>query len=160
MNCKHLCVSDLVRLIVLILFVSGLSLMEAQAQRQYGDIGIGAQVGQPTGLTVKIYRPTTSIDFLAAWDWDDFFFLNVHGIFDHSLNDKHTIHFFYGPGGFVGLRDREGIDDEVELGLSGSFGIDFLIDRLEIFAQATPRLALVKATNFDMGGGVGIRIYL
>lgn len=130
------------------------------AQRASGDVGLGVHIGQPTGLTLKVYNPGTSVDFLAAWDLDDFFFLNVHAIYDTHLNDENTIHFFYGPGGYVGIRDRgRELDDEVELGVSGSFGFDFLIDKFEIFLQATPRLSLVQTTNFDMGGGVGFRLY-
>ena len=129
------------------------------AQRQFGDVGIGVQIGQPTGLTIKVYKERASLDFLAAWDWDDFFFFNIHSIYDEHLNDQQTVHFFYGPGGFIGIRERPGNDD-VELGVSGSIGIDFLIEKFEIYIQATPRLALVKSTDFEMGGGVGFRIYL
>lgn len=130
------------------------------AQRQAGDVGIGVHLGQPTGLTVKAYSPGTSVDFLAAWDLDDFFFLNIHALYDTPLNTAHTVHFYYGPGGFIGIRDRgREVDDDVELGVSGSFGIDFMIEKFEIFFQATPRLSLVQTTNFDMGGGAGFRVY-
>ncbi len=128
------------------------------AQRVNGEVGIGAQVGQPTGVTLKIFRERASLDFLAAYNWDDFFFLNVHSIYDVHLNDRNTSHFFYGPGGFIGVRDRRG-NDQVELGVSASFGLDFIFDKIEIFVQATPRLALSPGTEFDMGGGAGLRIY-
>ncbi|HLF63624.1 MAG TPA: hypothetical protein VI603_07720 [Saprospiraceae bacterium] len=130
-------------------------------QRMPGDVGIGVHIGQPTGLTLKAYSPGTSLDILAAWDLDDFFFLNLHAIYDAQLNDENTVHFFYGPGGYIGIRDRGSeLDDDIELGVSGAFGLDFLIQKFEIFLQATPRLSLVQTTNFDMGGGVGFRIYL
>lgn len=74
-----------------------ISSTEGTAQRAAGDVGLGIQVEQPTGLSLKIYNPGTSTDFLAAWDWDNFFFLNIHAIFDTHLNDEQTIHFFYGP---------------------------------------------------------------
>jgi hypothetical protein len=142
-----------------IIVLLGIGLSTMNAQREYGDVGIGVQFGQPTGLTLKVYRPNASLDLLAAWDWDDFFFLNIHSIYDVHLNDQNTVHFFYGPGVFIGLRERSEINDEVELGVSGSLGLDFLIQKFEIFLQATPRLALLKSTDFDMGGGVGFRIY-
>lgn len=130
------------------------------AQRAAGDVGLGVHIGQPTGLTLKVYNPGTSVDFLAAWDLDDFFFLNVHAIYDTPLNNAHTIHFYYGPGGYIGIRDRgRELDDEVEMGVSGNFGLDFLIEKFEIFMQVTPRLSLVQRTDFDMGGGVGFRVY-
>lgn len=131
------------------------------AQRQAGDIGIGAQVGQPTGLTVKFYNPRTSFDLLAAWDLDDFIFLNGHAVFDAHLNDRNTVHFFYGPGAFIGIRDREpeNVDDDVVIGISGTFGLDVMFNKFELFIQGTPRLSLIEATDFDMGGGAGFRFY-
>ena len=133
----------------------------AYGQRAPGEVGIGVHLGDPTGLTVKVYSPGTSVDFLAAWDLDDFFFLNVHAMYDVHLNPQHTVHFFYGPGGYIGVHDRGNeLDDEVELGVSGNFGFDFMIRKFEIFLQATPRLSLHRSTDFDMGGGVGFRIYL
>jgi hypothetical protein len=132
----------------------------AGAQRVPGDVGLGVHVGQPTGVTLKVYNEVTSVDFLAAWDLDDFFFLNIHAIYDVHLNDEGTVHFYYGPGGYIGIRDRrEGLDDEVEIGVSVNFGLDFMIRKFEIFVQGTPRLSLVESTNFDMGGGVGFRVY-
>lgn len=141
----------------LIYLLPGQSLV---AQRAPGDVGIGVHIGQPTGLTLKIYKPTTSIDFLAAWDLNDFFFLNIHAIYDTPLNNDHTIHFFYGPGGYIGIRDRRGdLPDDVEVGVSGNFGVDFFIRKFEIFLQLTPRLALLERTDFNIGGGVGFRMY-
>lgn len=131
----------------------------ALSQRASGDVGIGVQVGKPTGLTLKFYNQGTSTDILAAWDWDNFFFLNVHAIFDTHLNDENTIHLFYGPGGFIGIHDEPG-DNRTDFGISGNFGLDFLINNFEIFVQATPRLSLENTDNFNMGGGIGFRFYL
>jgi hypothetical protein len=131
------------------------------AQRADGDIGIGFQAGQPTGLSIKIYKANgLSPEILAAWDLDDFFFLNVTGHIEHHLNTEQTIHFFYGPGVFLGIRDRRNeLDDDVNAGFSMSAGFDVLIEKLEIFIQATPRLFLIDRTEFDMGGGIGARYY-
>ena len=128
-------------------------------QRVPGEVGIGLQVGQPTGLTVKVYNQRSSLDFLAAWDWDNFFFLNIHSVFDTHLNPKETLHFFYGPGAFIGIRDRGPNDDDVALGVSGTFGLDVMLGKFELFIQGTPRLEVVPSTDFDMGGGGGFRIY-
>ena len=137
-----------------------LCITSARGQRAAGDVGLGVHIGQPTGLTVKVYNPGTSLDILAAWDLDNFFFLNLHAIYDVHLNEDQTVHFYYGPGGFIGIRDRrEGLDDDVELGVSGNFGLDVMIRKFELFVQATPRLALVPGTAFDMGGGLGFRVY-
>lgn len=106
---------------------------DAQAQRRPGAIGLGAQIGEPSGVTLQVYRPqAVSYDFLAAWDLDDFVFLNVHGLYEQHLDRQGQVHLFYGPGAFIGFRDRPGDrDDDTVAGISGRIGIGFLIDRFE-----------------------------
>ena len=135
---------------------------EAAAQRAPGAVGIGAQIGEPSGVTLMIYNPQRmSYDFLAAWDMDDFFFLNTHALFEQHFGQSNRAHFFYGPGAFIGIRDRSNdADDEVVVGVSGRVGVGYLFDRFEVYAQLTPRLALSPSTNGDFGGGVGFRFYL
>lgn len=147
--------------LLILIFTAGFTGF-ATAQRASGDVGIGAHIGQPTGLSLKFYKPTTSVDVLAAWDLDDFFYINVHSIWDEHLNEQETVHFYYGPGLFAGVRDR-GSDarmDEFGFGISGAAGLDVLINKFEIFAQVTPRLELIESTDFDLGGGIGFRVYL
>ncbi|RMF57276.1 MAG: hypothetical protein D6746_11330 [Bacteroidetes bacterium] len=134
---------------------------DAQAQRRPGAIGLGAQIGEPSGVTLQVYRPqAVSYDFLAAWDLDDFVFLNVHGLYEQHLDRQGQVHLFYGPGAFIGFRDRPGDrDDDTVAGISGRIGIGFLIDRFEIYGQITPRLALAPATEGDIGGGLGFRFF-
>ncbi len=133
----------------------------AHAQRVPGAVGVGGQIGEPTGLTVKVYNPqSVSLDVLAAWNLDDFTFLNVHGLYERHLGNTSTVHFFYGPGAFVGFRDRpREQDDDAVAGLSGTIGLGVLVDRLEFYGQLTPRLELTPATNGDLGGGLGFRFY-
>jgi hypothetical protein len=133
----------------------------AQDYRNDGDVGIGGQIGEPSGLSLKIYHPSrASYDFLAAWDLDDFFFLNVHAVFEHHFQNEESLHFFLGPGGFVGFRDHpRDRDDDVVAGISGTFGLGVLIDRFEIYIRFTPRLSVIPETNGDIGGGLGLRYY-
>lgn len=147
--------------------LAGLSLLltaPAAAQRVPGALGIGGQVGDPSGVTIKIYNPTgVSYDFLAAWDLDDFFFLNMHGQYERSLDVENVsgVEYFFGPGAFVGIRDRdEPVEDDFVLGISGRLGINVpLEDRFEFYAQFTPRVSLVPDTDGDLGGGLGVRYY-
>ena len=133
---------------------------EAYAQRAPGALGVGGQIGDPSGLTVKMYNPAgLSYDFLAAWDLsDDFFFLNVHGLYERQLGTTQGAHYFFGPGGYIGIDGGE--DSEAILGISGSFGVSFLIEQFEFFGQLTPRLRLTPSTRGDLGGGLGVRYYL
>lgn len=130
------------------------------------NVGVGFQAGDPTGLNLH-FRGTKPmrLDFLFAWDFSDrdrnFFFVNVHGLFFKPLSTSPKFNFYYGPGGYVGVRERNrrDKDDETVVGLSGNFGLNVEIDRFDIFIQLTPRLDLVPDTNFDMGGGIGARFF-
>lgn len=137
----------------------------AQAQRAPGDVGLGLQVGDPSGVSLHFYNPRLSWDFLAAWDFDDYFFLNVHGLFHRPLvhrplGNRSDLQLFYGPGGFIGFRDRPNRDDDdVTLGISGTVGIAFFIEQFEIYGRVTPMLSVVPDTDGEVGGGIGVRYY-
>ncbi|QXD14485.1 hypothetical protein GQ464_013735 [Rhodocaloribacter litoris] len=129
------------------------------AQPAPGSFGLGGQIGEPSGITLKLYRSrSVSYDFLAAWDLDDFFFLNVHLLNARPLGREREFHVFFGPGAFIGILDRPRFrDDEVVVGLSGQVGLGLFIERFELFVQLTPRLSLLPATDGDLGGGLGAR---
>jgi hypothetical protein len=136
----------------------------AQAQRVPGALGAGGQVGNPSGVTVKIYNPNTvSFDFLAAWNRDDFLFLNMHGQYEQPIEVANVsgLEYFFGPGAFVGVQDLgEGNDEEITFGLSARGGVNIsIIDRFEIYAQLTPRISLSPSTEGDLGVGLGVRYY-
>lgn len=136
--------------------------LQLDAQRPSPSFGIGFQAGSPTGLSMQFYKEHgVSADILLAYDLQDFFFVNVHGLWDVHLDPGHHFHFFYGPGGFVGIRNYKPVEqkDDVVAGISGNFGFNFVVQRIEIFAQFTPRLALTPGTYFDNGGGVGMRFF-
>lgn len=134
---------------------------DARAQRAPGEVGIGGQVGNPSGLSLKIYqRGFPSYDILAAWDLDNFFFLNAHMLQERHLGNNERVHFFFGPGAFLGIDDRPADeDDDVVVGISGQFGLSVIVERFEIYARVTPRLSLVPGTDGDVGGGLGLRYY-
>jgi len=151
----------------LALLLLGLSTAPAQAQRTSGAVGLGGQVGEPSGVSLKVYNENApSYDFLAAWDLDNFFFLNAHAQWNNDINAENIdqdFEWFIGPGAFIGIDDRGDNnfdDDEVVFGISGTIGLNFVIDRrFELYGQITPRISLVPDTDGDVGGGLGFRYY-
>lgn len=145
----------------LIILVGLVTAQDAEAQRAPGSVGVGLQLGEPSGLSVKVYNPqSVSYDFLAAYDLNEFFYVNGHGTYEAHLGSSSNAHAFFGPGAFLGVRDNEGdADDDVEAGLSATAGLSYVISRVELYARVTPRLALTPATEGDLGGGFGIRYY-
>jgi hypothetical protein len=161
--------SPLVRglsLVTLVLFLSVGLASQAHAQRTGGAVGLGGQAGDPSGITLKVYNANSpSYDVLAAWSSiDDFFFLNGHALFENTIpaeNVEQPLEWFIGPGAFIGAfeQGRDG-DDDLALGISGTTGIQILLDRrFEIYLQATPRFFLVPETDANIGGGLGFRYY-
>lgn len=147
--------------LVLSLFVSHFAVAPVLAQSPAGTVGLGGQIGDPSGVTLKFYqRPGFAYDLLAAWDLDDFFFLNGHALYEKPIPDS-PLRFFVGPGLVVGFQDSSGADDndEVVVGVSGQFGLNFFVEQFEVFLQLTPRLHVLPATDGDVGGGVGLRYY-
>lgn len=120
--------------------------------------GIGAQLGVPAGLTLRLQRsPLLSYEFLAAFDMNDFFFLNASGLFSFGLNDAGWA-YFIGPGAFVGFYDEEGAEN-VTMGLSVRGGISYYYGIFEFFGQVTPRFELINESDEAFGAGVGVRVY-
>lgn len=137
----------------------------SHAQRTSGAVGFGGQIGEPSGVTLKIHNEQSpSYDFLVAWDLDDFFFLNAHALFANDIpaqNLEQDLEWFFGPGAFIGVLDNaDPADDDAVLGISGRVGLNFVIEQqFEIYGQVTPRISLIPDTDGDIGGGVGFRYY-
>ncbi len=133
------------------------------AQHSPGRVGIGFQAGDPTGLSLQFRSARgMSADILMAWHANDFFFVNVHGLWFKGIDQSGHLLFYYGPGVFVNFREHNkhnDDDDEARIGLSGNFGLSLGLGRFDIFGQITPRLALTPGTSFDLGGGVGARFF-
>ncbi|MBV6441415.1 MAG: hypothetical protein DYG98_03140 [Haliscomenobacteraceae bacterium CHB4] len=149
--------------IISVLFTPDFNSLAAQ------NVGVGFQVGDPTGLNLH-FRNTKPmrLDILFAWDFNDhdddrdFFFVNVHGLWFKPIGGSEPFNFYYGPGAFIGVRERNrknDDDDETVLGASGNFGINYEFPRVDIFLQLTPRLELISDTDFDIGGGLGVRFF-
>ena len=153
-------------LVTLAVLLSAGVASRAHAQRTDGAVGLGGQIGDPSGITLKFYNADApSYDVLAAWSGlDDFFFLNGHALFEHSIqaeNVDRPLEWFIGPGAFLGAfeQGRDG-DDGLALGISGTAGLQILLDdRFEVYLQATPRFFLVPETDANIGGGLGLRYY-
>lgn len=135
--------------------------------RPQGTVGLGGQVGDPSGVTLKLYRSqglgleryltVSAFDFLAAWDLDNFFYLNAHVLTERPIEDS-PLNYYLGPGLVFGVRDeRPGSD--VVLGVSAQFGLNFFVDAFEVFLHLTPQLHLVPETEGRFGGGLGLRYY-
>jgi hypothetical protein len=145
-------------LIGLALVASSTSPLSTHAQRTTGRVGIGAQVGRPSGLTGKLYRHAQlAYDLSLVWNLRDFVFVESHRMHEWPIPNS-PLHLLLGPGVFAGL-DEAPRDNEVTLGISGALGLNFFRERFEVFLQAMPRMRLYPATQARLGGSVGLRYF-
>jgi len=65
----------------------------------------------------------------------------------------------YGPGIFVGARDR---DAGSKASIGGSFRLEgaYHWDQFAAYLVLTPGLEVIEETDFVMGGGIGFRMRL
>jgi len=143
----------------LLLLALALLAPDAHAQRR-GSFGIGGQVGDPSGLTLKL-GTGPAFDLAAGWDLSgpDRLFVQGHLLLAERALTGSPVGYFYGPGAFLATRERPGGDDVVAAGLSFNVGLNYYTGPVELFGQLTPRLRLVDETDFDFGGAVGLRFY-
>lgn len=124
------------------------------------QIGLGGQIGDPSGLSFKFYeQPGLAWDFLLAFDLEgDYVFFNAHRVWEQPFPDT-PLRYFYGPGALIGSAGPPDGDNELLLGISFTIGLNYFIKRFEIYGNLTPRLAIIPATEGAFGGGVGLRYY-
>ncbi|MEM0963990.1 MAG: hypothetical protein AAGK21_15795 [Bacteroidota bacterium] len=124
----------------------------AQAQ-----LGVGGQVGDPTGLSLKFGDGTGAAILAIGWDLDDAVSAEGHYLLRaRRLQGSRTARVFYGPGVFVVANDnRERFGVSLGLGLEAR-----LAPEIEIYGLISPRLQLIDDTDFEIGGGAGLRLIL
>ncbi len=128
---------------------------------QPGRIGLGAQVGTPAGLTVRILLEPgadsrssfNALTLLATFDPDDYYLFQAHVTRDFGIT-RSPIGLFLGPGVAVGRNEGE-----QSLAAGVTAGARFYRGRFEVHFQASPRIQMTPDWRGIMGAGVGLRYY-
>ena len=127
------------------------------------DFGLGIIVGEPTGLSGKLWLSKTSaIDGAVAWSFEGEDAFHLHGDYLlHSFNlirvDKGKLPLYYGIGGRIKFTE----DDDARVGLRIPVGLAYIFsgERVDIFLEIVPLLDLVPDTDFSLNGGIGVRYF-
>jgi hypothetical protein len=128
---------------------------------QSGDIGLGIILGEPTGLSAKLWTgKTTAFDAGAAWSFVSGGFFQVHGdLLFHNFDlfpvETGKMALYYGFGGRVKLADQTIVSVRVPIGIS----YQFEKTAIELFLEVVPMLDIIPATEVGIGGGAGFRYY-
>ncbi len=151
-------------LLVLVLFGSS---------RAQGGFGLGIILGEPTGVSGKLWlSKTDAIDGAAAWSFESHEAFHLHlDYLMHSFNlikvEKGKLPIYYGIGGRIRfLNNDEGVDhgdgdDDIEIGLRIPVGLEYLFEKapLDVFLEIAPILDLVPDTEASFNGGIGVRYF-
>ncbi|MEX0772955.1 MAG: hypothetical protein WD038_07290 [Balneolales bacterium] len=152
------------KLFFVLLLVLPLTVQQAHSQVRDGNLGLGVVVGDPTGITAKLWLDDlNALAGTAAWSFRGNTSLQLNADylrhnFDHIDLNRGSMAFYYGLGGR--LLAREGNRDD-RFGVRVPFGLSYFFanDPIEIFAEVVPILDIVPGTDFTSNSGVGVRYY-
>ncbi|HUX13665.1 MAG TPA: hypothetical protein VMW87_11600 [Spirochaetia bacterium] len=121
--------------------------------------GIGIILGEPTGISAKLWLDRTSaIDAAAAWTFYPNGAFYVHADYLYHMYDlfpvtRGVLPLYIGVGGSVT------IEPVPRIGVRVPIGIDYFFEKapIDIFLEVAPGISLYPATQFDASGGIGVR---
>lgn len=150
----------------------GMSAAPALASSEVGHdrrIGAGIVVGDPNGLSGKIYLggPLHAVDLAVAWDtwgWGGIYSHATYLIHPSVLHSENgvDIRWNVGVGGMlISGRSRFAYQSTMGIGARAPIGLDFdLWDiPLQIFCSLSAEILIVPSTNVGLGLGLGVRYY-
>lgn len=130
------------------------------AQAADNSIGAGILLGEPTGLSAKMYiSKNDAVDAAASWSFkNDVLYLHADylrhfpGLFGRDLDPLTP---YAGLGALLQLSDNPAVGLRFPVGLSL-----FIPDtQFEVFLEIGPAFLLIPETDFDFTGGIGARYY-
>jgi hypothetical protein len=132
---------------------------QAIAGGEGGNLGIGALLGEPTGVTVKVWTGNRSaLDVGAAWSLggeNEALHLHADYLMHSWFDETEELALYYGIGGRINFEDDPAIGVRIPIGLTYVFNeIPF-----DLFVEAAPIVDFAPETEFAGNGAVGLRFY-
>lgn len=149
------------RMSILAATIIAICIIISPAFAQDGKFGLGVVLGEPTGISAKLWLGETSaIDGVVAWSFINNSSITIHADYllhfldVFSLEEK-RIPLYVGIGGTISLAT------ETAFGVRIPFGATYFFDSvpLDIFLEVAPIFLFLPATTFDFSGGIGVRYY-
>lgn len=132
-----------------------------------GDFGLGLVVGEPTGISWKLWNgKERAWDGAVAWSFIDEGYLRLHADYlwhDYQLIEveRGQLPVYFGIGGTLWSGQRAHYEKRFNLGVRGVAGMEYIFPQapVDIFLELAPTLGLVPETGFDIQGGIGVRFF-
>ena len=143
-----------------IIIIALLCVISAGMKAQDSGLGAGIIIGEPTGLSGKTWLSSNdAIDAGVAWSISNGWF-HIHAdylrhVFGLIPVEKGKLPLYFGIGAKIGF------GNDVSLGARVPVGLAYLFDGtpLDVFIEIVPGLEIIPDTQFDMGGGIGVRYW-
>ena len=144
----------------IIIGLLGVMILAGVAAAQ-GNFGLGIILGEPTGVSAKLWlTERTAIDAAAAWSFSDEAALHLHADylfhnFDLISVEKGRLPVHFGIGG------RVKFEDDSKLGVRIPVGLTYIFDGapMDIFFEVVPILDLAPDTDFSANAAIGVRYF-
>jgi hypothetical protein len=152
-------ISQLTVITALLFLVSGW-IGEVAAQDRHSNTEIGIILGEPTGLSLKVWQSNNSaFDAALAWSFGSNESVHVHANYlRHNWLDVNegSLALYYGLGARALLADNSRFGARIPVGLQ------YIVPstRLSLFFEVAPTLNLIPETSFGVNGGLGVRVYI
>ncbi len=155
------------RLSIIVAFVLVVSIvsLSSRARGQIalvdaGDMEVGILLGEPTGLSAKLWATgNTAFDLGIAWSFGDGGHFHLHGDylihnFDFFDVDTGSLPIYVGIGGRVRIED-----DDSRVGLRVALGLEYILENspFGFFFEVAPIVDFLPETEADVNGGIGVR---
>lgn len=144
-------------LIIAIVLTIGSASFAVAAQPK--NVSVGVILGQPTGLSAKLWlNQTSAIDVAAAWN-----FLPVGSVYVQADYLYHIYHLFGVKKGklplYFGVGGTFSLQPTPTIGLRVPVGVEYLLPNapIDLFLEVGVGISLYPATQFQGSGGLGIR---
>lgn len=143
----------------------GISLvLTSRASSQSQGFGLGVVIGDPTGISAKLWTTrATALQFGFSLS-DDFkgnrALISADYLW-HSfdvIRSTERLPLYYGIGGAL----SSGGGTQAAIGVRGVLGVAWLSRSvpIDVFFQVVPTVTVVPASSFGIGAGVGVRFFL
>ncbi|MFH1783531.1 MAG: hypothetical protein ABH868_01330 [bacterium] len=128
-----------------------------------GDIGLGLILGEPTGLSAKLWLDKdVAVDAAVAWSLESTTYFHLHT--DYLFHDfdafdvkKGELAFYYGPGARIKMHKHR----KTRVGLRATGGINYIVPKhpIDLFFEIAILVDVIPDTEADFNAGLGMRYY-
>jgi len=149
------------------LALAGTLAVTGTAAAQERGFGLGVIVGEPTGLSGKLWQSrSTALDFGAAWSFVNESAFHLHfDILVHRFDliqvESGKLPLYYGLGARVKFAEDDHGDQDTSVGIRFPVGLDYLFagEPLDLFVEIVPILDIAPETDVSLNASVGFRYW-